>query len=141
MQSVEQPEEADALRLIGRFLRSELQLSHDLVAKTVSQIVHRQHSSIEVWRSEFPNESVDILSQCRRSQMWGGASAFVHHPPDAPVIMVASRMRERYFVMSNNSIIKISNVQSPIRSQEIVHRAEPWVVGDHKVGFFNGTGR
>ena len=55
-------------------------------------------------------------------------------PPDASLLTVATGVGQWYFVVTDDRVVEVGDVQRPIGPQLHIDRAEPAIVASHKVG-------
>src|SRR5438067_1422043 len=51
----------------------------------------------------------------------------IHDPPDAPAYAIAPRVIERHLVVADDAVVKIGDIQRPVRPELDVARPEPRV--------------
>ena len=60
-------------------------------------------------------------------------SRLIHDPPNAAPLAIAARMRQRHFVVADDPIVEIGDVQRAVGPQLQVDRPEPGIVADEKI--------
>ena len=102
------------------------------LADTVGEHVGGSHSERQIWVFQRGDE----LGRRRPGQVpgvCGPRCLVVHDSPDAPAMTIASRVVQRHFVVTDDPIVEVRNVERSVGTELKIHRSEPWVVRGDKI--------
>ena len=134
-QALQCPERMDAGLRRERFSQRLDQRGHCRLPHPMDQLMYRlsPHAQIRI-----PQRRQQCLDGCFRQIDHGShVVAGVGHAPDAASFPVALGMRERNFVVADDPVVKVGNVERTIRANFEVDRPKPRVVTDDEVGLFD----
>ena len=132
-QSVQQPEGVDVLLGIVRSYGGGQNFLHGLLAELVEEGVHRERPAREARGGEFLHESLQVCRQRGRPHPGFAIRSLVNDAPDAPARAVASGMRERHFVVPDDLVVEVGDVERAIRTELRIDGAEPRIVRRHEI--------
>ena len=80
-------------------------------------------------------QPVDQLVAAERSEIRNGhrSNVLVLHAPDSAALLVAIGVIPRHFVVGDDLVVPVDNVQAAVRPQPHGHRAKPLVARLHKI--------
>ena len=87
----------------------------------------RHHTKTHLLRQLLLNSQIPLC----------GLYPVLDHPPDTPTRPVASRMMQINFIMTNHFVVKISHINSPVRTELHVHRPKPQITRGNKIRLFH----
>ena len=99
-------------------LDGEGSLSQVFVTKSLSQLTRLRLAQITI--REFPRVP------------------FLHHAPNASTTPVPSRMIQRDFVVTNDAVVEVGDVEGAVRAELEIDGVEPEVVAGEEVGLLVG---
>ena len=131
------------LEVVLRFRDRSLQCGEGLFAKAVVELIHREAAARKVRVREFSDEFLrgGLGEVVGRMELRPAIRALVNHAPDSAALAVATGMRERHFVMSDDSVVEIRDVERAIRSELRIDRAEPRIVRRDEIRQGSGDAR
>ena len=106
------------------------------MADAVGELIGREHAIGEVRIAQRIDEFVG--GGPRQVRASGMGLAIISDAPDAAAGAVASRMFERHFVMADDAIVEISDIERAVGTELNVHGAEPGIIAGEEVRHFVG---
>src|SRR5579884_1771573 len=106
------------------------------LAAALNELVRCVHAHGQIRMAKIPDELADSSggpvgargggAGVRRLRCWLVAS--IDDPPDTAACAVAAGMRQRHLVMTDDAVVKIGDIQRPVRAKLNVNRSKPRII-------------
>src|SRR5262245_46163093 len=135
------PERADALPRRG-LIQGLSERGSGGDANGVRDGVQGEEVAGHIWASELP-EQVGITGRSfalghGQGSVWGGVRANISNAPNSAALAVTSGMIQRDFVMADDAVVEMGEVDRVIGPELKIHRTEPGIFAGDQVGGFAG---